>query len=58
MKERKAYKIELFDYEMELVQKCLEDCSKIWAKSKDLYKKSEASYSFQLSNWFKEQIGK
>lgn len=58
MKEKKFYKIELADYEMELIQKSLDDCSKSWNKSKDLYKKSEASYAYQLSNWFKKEMEK
>lgn len=56
MAEKKFFKIELADYEMELIQKCLNDCSKIWVKSKDIYKKSESSYAFQLSNWFEKQL--
>lgn len=56
MAEKKIFKIELYDYEMQLIQKCLNDCSKIWNKSKDIYKKSESSYAFQLSNWFEKQL--
>ena len=56
MAEHKIFKIELSDYEMGLIQKCFNDCSKIWAKSKDIYKKSESSYSLQLSNWFEKQL--